>query len=226
MKIIEVINSQEVIIEFQDFHKYVRHAYYHSFKKGAVQNPYDITVYDVGYLGVGRFNAGENATHSKAYRYWNVLLERCYDEKFHEAHPMYKDCYVCEKWHCFQNFAEWFYKNYYEIGEGRMHLDKDIIFEGNKEYSPSKCIFVPQRINMIFMTRSKSNNLPTGIYKTKSTERYSVNYNGSSYGTYNTLDEAINIYNDQKRKHIKQVAFEYKDKIPDKVYYVLLGKSE
>ena len=223
MKIIDVIDTITVMVEFQDYYKHVRSALYQNFKKGGVQNPYDITVYGVGYLGVGKYNAGENATHTKAYRYWNVLLERCYDPKYHKDHPRYKDCTVCEEWKCFQNFAEWFYSNYYDIGEGRMHLDKDIICHGNKEYRPDKCIFVPQRINLIFMSKRRKNNLPTGIYLSNNKQKYHVSYGGIPQGTYSTLEEAAAVHTREKLKHIKNVAEEYKDRIPEKVYNTLVN---
>lgn len=31
--------------------------------------------------------------------------------------------------------------------DSTFHLDKDIIFQGNKEYSPQTCVFVPMEIN-------------------------------------------------------------------------------
>ena len=44
----------------------------------------------------------------------------------------YLDVTVCEEWHNFQNFAKWFYENYYEISGEKMRLDKDILIKGNK----------------------------------------------------------------------------------------------
>ena len=46
--------------------------------------------------------------------------------------------------------GEWIDKNYYEIPGEQMCLDKDILCKGNKVYSRETCIFVPERINLLF----------------------------------------------------------------------------
>lgn len=87
-------------------------------------------------------------------------------------------------------------------------------------YSPETCILVPQRINEIFHYRPKDNGLPSGIRQTK-TNKYSANYRGNSLGTYKTLEEAYRVYSNEKEKHIKEVAEEYKKVIPVKLYNAL-----
>ena len=72
-------------------------------------------------------------------------MKRIYYKNDIRVSATYDDCVVCNEWHNLQNFAKWFEENYYEIGEGRMHLDKDIICAGNKIYNPDMCIFVPQK---------------------------------------------------------------------------------
>lgn len=224
MKIVEVINKNEIVVEFQDEHKVKIKTTFNNFKRGSIKNPYDITVYGVGYFGEGKFKAGENAIKCKEYNSWIVLMRRCYDKEYHKVHPAYKDCYVCEEWKCFQNFAQWHENNFYNAGEGRMHIDKDILYEGNKEYSPDKCIFVPQRINMIFMERkNRKYDLPTGVSYSNNRQKYTVFYNGVYQGMYSTLEEAIEIHAKEKRKHIKQVAHEYKNRLPQKVYDALIN---
>jgi hypothetical protein len=48
---------------------------------------------------------------------------------------------------------------------------------GNKIYSPETCLLVPQRINMIFMSKGRTTDidLPTGIRRVDS--GYYVSYN-------------------------------------------------
>jgi hypothetical protein len=142
-------------------------------------------------------------------------------KKRDKKHLAYKDCEVCSEWHNFQVFADWYENNYYDIGEGRMHIDKDILGKGSKIYSPDTCIFVPQRINMIFMTKARKDELPNGI--TKNIDSYTSHYNGKKLKKCNTLEEAINIHNEAKRNHIKQIAEEYKEKIPNRVYEALIN---
>ena len=77
------------------------------------------------------------------YRVWNSVLERGYSEKLHQKHSTYKSCSVCEEWWIFSKFRKWM-----EIQdwEGKQ-LDKDLLVEGNKVYSPDTCIFVDGKIN-------------------------------------------------------------------------------
>jgi len=78
------------------------------------------------------------------YKRWKSVLQRCYSSKIHNKYPTYKDCTVCEEWLTFSNFKSWMEKQEW-VG---MHLDKDLLMEGNKVYSPETCVFVPRVINM------------------------------------------------------------------------------
>ena len=74
-------------------------------------------------------------------------------------------CKVCDEWLTYSNFEKWFNKNYKE----GQQLDKDILFEGNKLYSPETCCFVPSDINTMMITRqTKKSCLPTGVSEVKS----------------------------------------------------------
>ena len=77
------------------------------------------------------------------YRTWKGMLERCYSSKFQEKYPTYKGCSVPEEWLRFSNFKRWMEKQDFE----GMHLDKDLLFEGNKVYSAETCVFVTQTVN-------------------------------------------------------------------------------
>ena len=149
------------------------------------------------------------------------MIERCYYEKNQNLHQSYYGtCTVCDEWMNFQVFAKWHEDHLYEIDE-RLHLDKDILCPGNKIYAPDKCILTSQRINELFAYKPKNNRLPVGISKTK-TGKYVAKYNGKQLGTYHTLEEAYEKYVIRKEEVIKQVAEEYKNKIPKKLYDALL----
>jgi hypothetical protein len=150
------------------------------------------------------------------------MLERCYSEKHRDKHSAYAECTVCDEWHCYQTFAKWYEENYYIIDGERIHLDKDILVKGNKVYSPETCMFVPQRINMMFMDKSRvvDSDLPTGIRR--SANGFTTMYNTKWLGICKTLDDAISIYNIEKRIHIKQIIEEYGNKLPSKVRSALL----
>ena len=70
----------------------------------------------------GKYKAKIGNKFTLAYKYWCSMMERGYSYDFKNKHKNYINVYVCEEWHNFQNFAEWFYKNYYEVNEERMLL--------------------------------------------------------------------------------------------------------
>ena len=72
------------------------------------------------------------------YQTWNSMLKRCYYAKAQERKPSYKGCSVSEEWHTFSNFKAWMEKQDFD---GK-HLDKDLLFEGNKVYSDEACVFI------------------------------------------------------------------------------------
>jgi hypothetical protein len=222
MKIIKYNTSSDITIEFQDEHKVQIDTTYCNFTK-SINNPYDIRVCGKGYIGEGKFSYQENHVINKIYDVWKILLSRCYDELQRELNIAYKDCDVCEEWRNLQNFGRWYENNYYDVGDGkRMHIDKDILVKGNKLYSPETCLIVPQRINMIFMSKGRKDDLPTGVRQNPS-GTYASHYNGIRYGTYKTLEEAVAEHDKQKRIHIRQVVEEYGDKLPPKVIEALLA---
>lgn len=223
MKIIEELPNGKCIIEFQDDFKFQKEINNTNFMSGNVRNPYDKSLYGVGYLGVGKYNTfGDNKSHKTIpYIFWFNLMERCYSEKRRDKHMTYKDVYLCDEWCNFQVFAEWVDNNYYCVEGERMHLDKDILVRGNRVYSPETCLIVPQRINMMFMSKEKKTDpdLPNAIYRC--VNGYKAAYNGKSLGVFRTLDEAIEKQEKTKRIHIRNVADEYKDRISEKVYNAL-----
>lgn len=87
---------------------------------------------------------------NKCYCTWFNMMKRCYDPNSRD-YEMYKDCEVCQEWHNFQNFAEWWDKEYYEIPNANMSLDKDILEKGNRLYSPETCCIVPLDLNVAFV---------------------------------------------------------------------------
>ena len=92
----------------------------------------------------------KNGKTTKCYCTWFNMMRRCYDPNCND-YEMYKDCEVMKKWHNFQNFAEWWENNYYEVPNTSMSLDKDIIKKGNKLYSPRTCCIVPLDLNSAFV---------------------------------------------------------------------------
>jgi hypothetical protein len=217
MKILEYINSHKVLVEFQDDFKYQTFASYIDFLRGTVINPYDKRINGVGYHGVGKYVKTINRKATKPYQCWVGMIERCYDT--HNIYPSYKDCTVCKEWHNFQNFAEWYENNYYEVLNEKMHIDKDILSGDNKVYSKETCIFVPEKINLII-----KNNVKGFLYRY---DKYHViiGEDGKNilYGHFKTKGEAVSEYKQAKEKYIQKVAERYKPYIPERVYNALIN---
>lgn len=223
MQIVRYRNSSDIDVQFLDDYKFIRkHTNYNSFRLGQIKNPYDKTLLNVGYMGVGEHKLhNDDLSETSAYDAWRNMIFRCYRKK--ERAPAYFDrVTVCEEWQNFQNFASWYEENYYET-EGRLHLDKDILYPGNIIYSPEKCLLVPQRINMLFVNLPNKHGLPNGIRRTETTNKYSATYNGKSLGVYNTLYAAYEVYSNKKEKVIQEIANEYKKIIPEKLYVALFN---
>lgn len=224
MKIISARNKSDIDVQFLDVHGYIwEHNTYTNFKKGQIKNPYDKSICGVGYLGDGKYTCWKDGKHTEEYVVWKNMIVRCYYIKEKDLHPTYYDsCTVCEEWHDFQNFAEWYIRNRYKT-HGRLHLDKDILYPNCRVYSPSTCMLVPQRINMLFVAHLPNNyGLPEGISMT-SRGRYGVSYQGKSYGTYETVFDAYIKYTKVKENKIKEIANEYKEIVPQKVYDSLVN---
>ena len=222
MKIIAYRRYDDIDIEFLDEHHYIKeHQTYSNFKNGVIRNPYDRTAFGVGYAGVGEYLLTD-VKPTVPYKTWYQVMNRCYNKKQADKRPAYVGiATACPEWHDFQNFAKWYTENYYEV-EGRLHIDKDILVEGNKEYHPDKCLLTPQRINMLFLNKPNKYGLPNGV-KPRANGRYEAKYNNEYLGIFNSVEEAELAHTEAKRKHIREVAEEYKNKIPTKVYDALMN---
>ena len=229
MIIIKYRKYSDIDIYFPEYDWTFKNSAYKEFKKGNIACPYEKRVYGVGYLGEGKYKAYENGKKTKCYRTWYDMLRRCYDEKNLKRNPTYIDSEVCDKWLNFQNFAKWFYENYYEIEGQKMCLDKDILYKGNKIYSPDTCVFVPHNINVLFTKRDKvRGDYPIGVHYHKASGKFQAKCNVYDYkenkqklkhlGLYNSPQKAFESYKEFKEKHIKKVADYYKDLIPEKLY--------
>jgi hypothetical protein len=228
MEIVEYRSALDIWVKFIENGNLI-HTEYKAFRKGEIKNPYDKSVYGVGYLGEGGYKGSINKKRAPQYMTWLSMMSRCYSEVYHKRHSTYIGCTVCEDWHNFQNFAAWYDKNYYEIDGQKMCLDKDILQKGNKEYSPNTCIFVPSKINNLFLKHNLNRGeFPLGVTFTKHENKYIAKCRNSEgktirIGGYDTPEKAIFAYKTTKEEIIKQIAVNYKEKIPSELYNVMIG---
>ena len=221
----EVLSSSFVVVVFDSGHTAtVRPS---NLRKGQVKNPYKPIVFGIGYMGVGEFPAKFNRKTTNAYASWSSMLQRAYDPKLINIHETYRDVFVCEEWHNFQTFAEWFYQqpNAENVG---FQLDKDLKVIGNKVYSPDTCSFIPQRVNKLLVDCGASRGeYPIGVSFHKPTGKFQANLsvNGSYryLGLFSTAEEASRAYKISKESYIKEVAEEYKDILDVSVYKTLIN---
>ncbi|WP_051835180.1 hypothetical protein [Lacrimispora celerecrescens] len=177
--------------------------------------------------GIGYCGDDEVDCTSQSYLRWVDMINRCYNEKFHERQVQYSDCEICDEWKNYSNFKKWYEENHYRIGNEQMDLDKDILIKGNKVYSPDTCCIVPHGINTLFITGKKQRgDLPMGVCfeKDKGKYRAYMNYQGKSIklGTFDDPATAFVVYKEYKENIISDLAEKYKGMIPDKVYRAML----
>lgn len=141
-------------------------------KCGSFKNPMKPNVYGVGFIGQGKYLSSHKGEKSIGYTKWNSMIKRCYDETdVGFSHYGGRGVTVCNDWHNYQNFADWFYTH--SIHQRRMTLDKDLKCKGKGLiYSKDNCCMIPDKIN------GKLSTLDSGsIYKRN---YYECAYNGST----------------------------------------------
>lgn len=176
--------------------------------------------------GIGYRGCNDVDCTSESYLRWHDMINRCYNEKFHERQPQYKNCTVCGEWLNYSNFKVWYDQN--KIPGMTLDLDKDILFKGNLEYSPSTVAFVPHEINTLFLNKKNGRgDLPIGVFYDKGKSKYRSNmaFMGKTIklGTFNTAESAFARYKEYKEDFIKDIAEQYRDEIPDKVYQAMIN---
>jgi hypothetical protein len=132
------------------------------------------------------------------YERWRSILCRCYSTKFHEGNKWYKDCEICDEWRYASNFKKWMETKDWM---GKV-LDKDILYYGNKVYSPEKCIFVPAEINSLFIKLCRRSEYPLGVYKSTTKNKVDVKISIDNkrifLGSFDDIYDAHRVW--QKRK--------------------------
>ena len=177
----------------------------------------------------------KNGSNLKFYDTWIHMLNRCYSEKYQTKKPTYRGCSVCDGWLLLSNFKVWFDANYRD----GMSLDKDILVQGNKVYSPETCRFVPGYVNTLLTDAGAiRGELPLGVSARKpnpKTSRVNTTYmarcsdghGGELTRTFKTVAEARQWYTTTKKKVTSEqaiYAFEAGD-ITEDVYQALITRE-
>lgn len=127
------------------------------------------------------------------FNYWTNMLKRCYCEAFHKKRPTYVGCTVIIDWHLFSTFRAWVIKQDWKDKA----LDKDLLVEDNKIYSPDTCCFISARINSFLVERKASRGeWPIGVAYHKGDKKFQAQCSDvltgkpKYLGSYGTPEEA------------------------------------
>ena len=108
-------------------------------------------------------------------------------------------------------------------------LDKDLLTKGNKVYSETTCVFLPQEINTLLVknTASRGEHL-IGVYWSKTNKAFIAQINKNKgmqekLGLFKTELEAFNAYKEAKESFIKEQANNWKSQIDIRAYNALMN---
>lgn len=144
--------------------------------------------------GIGINDASYPILTCPMHRAWAAMFYRCYSKKFHSVCQTYIGCTVVPEWHSFMAFRAWMIAKDYE---GK-HLDKDILFPGNKVYSPETCVFVPSQLNAFVLDRAAlRGKWPIGVYWHNRDNKF-ISRCGNPF---NGKQETIGYFDDPAKAH-------------------------
>lgn len=218
--------KQYVIIKWLDEFGYEMEVSTSNLSQGRVLNPYEKTVYGVGYLGTG-FNKTGGRKVTIEYATWYGMFNRSYSDTYRRNKPTYNECFVNENWHCFDDFIGW---SVGAIGWGNKdwQIDKDLLTKGNKEYGPSTCIMLPRKLNMLIVNRvGGRGDLPIGVQWDKERSKYKgqfKEFDGKGKSKrFSNPDDAFIYYKTNKERVVKEAAEIYKGQIDPRAYDALMS---
>jgi len=171
----------------------------------AMKRPlFGVGINDAEYMVVSTEN--KKISTCPYYKKWCDMLRRCYYKKHQGKSLAYKDCSVCTDWLLFSNFKAWMIKQDWK----EKHLDKDILIQGNKIYSPEACLFVTREINNLLSDAGvRKGKYPTGVSFRKGYGNYQARCSSSgtsgksnSLGCFSSPEEASSVYKIFKYKVI------------------------
>ena len=118
------------------------------------------------------------------------MIQRCYDEKYLNKYPSYKNASVCERWLVFANFLDDLpkIKNYklWKNNEDYV-LDKDMYGNDSKIYSLDTCCFITNTNN----SKERLNRLGNTQIEAIKIKVYGINVKtGERTRDFNSISEA------------------------------------
>lgn len=183
-----------------------------------------IIIHGVG-VNEGKYQTYNGWVETREYRKWKGMLGRTYGASTQRLQPTYIGCSISDNFKSFSYFHEWC-NNQYGFNLDGWELDKDLLIKGNKLYSESTCVFIPQEINTALVSNKvRRGCCPLGVHfdKSKSSYRASISvYGRNKYlGRFKTKEQAFLAYKQAKEAHLSNLAEKYRDHLDPRAYHAL-----
>jgi hypothetical protein len=143
------------------------------------------------------------------YTTWKSMLTRCHSEKYKATYPTYKDVTVCVEWRRFSVFKAWMETQAWKGNQ----LDKDLLVEGNKVYSPDACVFVSSLVNKFLIdSRATRGGYIIGVCRHKGVGKFQTHCSnpftkkGEYLGLFTSEQEAHEKWLEKKLEHAYTLA--------------------
>ena len=154
----------------------------------------------------GVSNSLYGVKNERSYKVWSNLLLRTIANPLKKYFPSYMKCELCEEWKEYANFKAW-YNNPVNGYINGYDLDKDLLSNGRKLYSPETCCFIPKHLNFLLRNKPKNDSLPNGVYKNGKKYQSRFMYRGKRYFMQHpTVESAEKEYKRVKSSIIKAEA--------------------
>lgn len=224
LKILEYTDSRNVVGVFTST-GYVVNGRADSFRNGNIRDRLAKTICGVGFLGEADHSS--HPLYVNVYDRWRNMLIRCNQPSKDAFRPSYLDCSVCSEWHDLSKFFIWCI-THPQWNDGEWEIDKDILFKGNRVYSPETCCFVPTKVNNLFVKRDKlRGDFAIGVTRYSKSKFRAQCQDGrgvlARFTPRMTELEAFLDYKKFKESVIKSVALDYKLVLSDNVYNALVA---
>lgn len=150
------------------------------------------------------------------YKVWYNMVSRVYGDAYRKVYDAYHECSIAPEWTSFMTFRAWMETQDWQGN----HLDKDLLVQGNKLYSPDTCVFVSREVNNFLIDRSSNREMLKGVTRTR-TGVYIAQCCGDYLGSFPTAEEAHTVYTQTKNQRGVELALKQKCQ---KIKSVLLGR--
>jgi hypothetical protein len=173
---------------------------------------------------------GGHQFHTRLGRLYDSMKKRCLvGGSCQRNQSYYLGTTMCDEWSdSFDSFAEWASTQIgmYQVDDHNQlfEIDKDLLGNGSKHYSPNTCTMLPKAINMALTANGSKGYRKTssGKYSARIT-RYGKKV---SIGTFDTEKQASAAYKKARRAYIRELAKKYKHQLSVVAYDALMSYKQ